>query len=160
MGQTFKALAARKLPGIPVFPNRFVIEICEAVHVHYKNLRIMLSLNDFECMANAFTQALDRWKKRGSPAVGEKHIELTRKEMTESTEDSVKVNLNHNLYKRNDGKIFAEGAKVEDDLYIHFKVRDLRLELTKEEFKQLAEAVSDASEALKEYEQSNICPVL
>ena len=47
MGQTIKTLAKEQLPGNPVFHNRFVIEVCEKFHFHYRNLRLTFSITDF-----------------------------------------------------------------------------------------------------------------
>ena len=63
--------------------------------------------------------------------------------------DEVKVNLNTNLYNKNEGRVFAEGADFTDPAYIHLKIRDLRLELSIDEFDQLSKAVIEARETLK-----------
>jgi hypothetical protein len=54
------------------------------------------------------------------------------------------------LYLENEGKIFAEGAELEEPRYIHLKIRDVRLELTLAEFKELSEAVIEAKGKLDE----------
>lgn len=149
MGQTIRNLSEKKVKKECVFNNRFVTEICELVHTHYRNLRIIQSIEDWVEFAEGVRDALERWKKLGEPECGNKHIELCRKLVAvKSPEDSVKINLNHNLYAKNEGKIFAEGANIDDKSYIHFKVRDLRIEMTKEEFKVWSEAFKEAEEKL------------
>jgi hypothetical protein len=151
MGHTLLPLANKKLNACAIFNNRFVVEIAETVHVHYRNLRINLSLTDWISMAQGMSDALKRWKDRGSPEPAQgTHIELCRKEVVKYPIDLdiCKVNLNKNLYLQHDGKIFAEGAGLEDEQYIHLKIRDLRIELTKEDFKVLAEAVKEASDVI------------
>lgn len=150
MGQTLSQLSSRKIDSKAVFNNRFVVEVCEKVHVHYRNLRLLLSLNDFLSMANGMKDALSRWEKMGKPEPGNCHIELCRKEVATDALDSEKLAINHNknLYPQNEGKIFSEGAEISDPTYIHLKVRDLRIELTLGEFNELAEAVAEARGAL------------
>ncbi|MBX4189764.1 hypothetical protein KW791_00480 [Candidatus Parcubacteria bacterium] len=150
MGQTITRLADRKLEGKAVFNNRFVVEICEKVHVHYRNLRIILSLKDWISVAQGMADALKRWEKLGSPDPGDRHIELCRKEVACDPigSDDIAINLNRNLYLLNEGKIFAEGAELSDQTYIHLKVRDQRLELSLSEFNQLADAIIEAKDKL------------
>lgn len=151
MGQTIEALASRKVSGEPVFANRFVVEVCEKMHVHYRNLRLLLSLPDFLEVAKGMRDALSRWEAMGKPEPSQgTHIELCRKQVAQFplSNDSLNVNLNKNLYAENEGKIFAEGAGLTDPRYIHLKIRDIRLELTLEEFRELVETVREAKESL------------
>lgn len=150
MGHTRENLAKRELSNQTIFNNRFVVEIAEKVHVHYRNLRIVLSLQDWIELCKGCADALERWKKRGCPEAKEGvHIELCRKKVaTEAVNEGVKVNLNDNLYVMNEGKIFSLGAEFKDKIYIHLKYRDLRLEMPLEEFKTFASAVKEADERL------------
>lgn len=151
MGKTIIGLAEEKFEEKAIFNNRLVVEVCETFHVHYRNLRIVLSQKDWESFGKGMNDAWTRWVQRGRPSCSSaNHIELCRKEVAVSPidNDSCKVNLNKNLYEQNEGKIFAEGADLLDDVYIHLKIRDLRLELTKAEFKVLAKAIKEADDAI------------
>lgn len=150
MGQTIEKLSSHKLDKNSIFDKRFVIEICEKVHVHYRNLRIVQSLDDFINMAEGFSSALERWKKRGCPGTGSRHIELCRKQVAVTDfSDTVEINLNENLYKKNIGGIFAEGSEFsEEESYIHVKIRDVRIEMGLGEFKEIANAFKEAQEKL------------
>lgn len=151
MGRTLLKLSDKKIKEKAIFDKRFVVEVAETMHVHYRNLRINLSLTDFLSMARGMADSLKRWEDRGKPEPKEGvHIELCRKEVATVplNSDYCKVNLNSNLYAENEGRIYADGAELDDAQYIHLKIRDLRLELTKEEFKVLAEAVKEASDAV------------
>lgn len=152
MGRTLIKLANKRLLSSAVFPQRFVIEICEKVHTHYRNLRITQSLTDWIQMAEGYKDALERWKKRGCPTPRkESHIELCRKIMRGEAEDEkLEVNLNKNLYLDNKDKIFAEGAEIEDLRYIHFKIRDLRIEMSISEFKEICALMKDAEAKLED----------
>lgn len=128
-----------------------MIEACETFHVHYRNLRIALSLPDFINFSEGVRDSYDRWVKRGKPYPRSgQHIELCRKAVatTEVEPPNVRVNFNKNLYVQNEGRVFSEGADFHDDNYIHLKIRDMRFEMSIDEFKVLAEAVREANECL------------
>ncbi len=155
MGSTIKNLAHVELNTKAVFDRRFVIEIAEKMHVHYRNLRLNLSMQDFIEMCNGFIQARERWEKRGQPLPQKgTHIELCRKTVaTEAHNDGIKVNLNHNLYNGNLERIYAEGADFKEPVYIHLKIRDMRLEMSVDEFKALSTVIKNAE---RELENSSI----
>lgn len=151
MGHTLKPLASAEVSQKSIFNNRFCIEICEKVHTHYRNIRIVQSLDDFITMASGFTDALDRWKKRGCPGTSKnRHIELCRKQIAISDESNlIQVNLNDNLYNKNADGIFSAGADFTDEKYIHLKIRDIRFEMSINEFKEFAHVVTQASRELE-----------
>lgn len=155
MGQTIQTLSQRSLKRPAIFNNRFVVESCETFHFHYRNLRINLNFQDWQAIGKGIADAFMRWMRKGSPTGG--HSELCRKQVaTNPHNDGIMINLNKNLYKGNSGKIFSKGTDLKEDEYIHFKYRDLRLEMTKEEFKEMAECFKEAKGALDEIEGSRI----
>ena len=152
MGSTYKQLAKKKISGRSIFNNRFAVEVCETMHLHYRNLRIVLSLGDFTEFAKGVIAAYERWKQRGcpEPKKGE-HIELCRRKVaSEVYNEGIQINLNRNLYNFHEGKIFAEGAGIKDNYYIHLKIKDLRAELTLSEYKVLSNAIREADKRLKD----------
>jgi len=159
MGHTVKPLSLVEISKHSVFNNRFVIEICERVHTHYRNLRIIQPLDEFITIAEGINQALERWKKRGCPGTGKgMHIELCRKQIALNEESNkIQVNLNDNLYNKNVDGIYSLGADFSDPQYIHIKYRDLRLEMSIPEFKEFADAVSKAA---REVEVGDTAPAL
>lgn len=151
MGQTLRTLSAKPLGKDVVFGGRFVIEVCEAVHVHYRNLRIVMSIPGFHTMALGFIHAFERWKKRGEPEAKQgTHIELCRLTPEPIGDDMIRINLNKNLYPHYEGKIFSEGSEIKDPDYIHVKIRDLRLELSRADFDAIADAFQEAKQNLSE----------
>ena len=47
LGNIYKILGEKKpKPQSDYYPDRFVIELCENVHIHYRNIRIELSMNE------------------------------------------------------------------------------------------------------------------
>lgn len=151
MGRTIECLSRKVIGKKSIFDSRFVLELCEKAHIHYRNIRIVQSLDDFISTAEAFVSALDRWKKRGCPGTGvNQHIELCRKKVAINDEsDTIQVNLNENLYKKNEGGIFSEGSEfLEEEKYIHVKVRDTRWEMSVSEFLLVTECFEEAKERL------------
>ncbi len=159
MGRSLTKLTKREIPNKAIFDSRFVVEVCEKMHLHYRNLRILLSLPDFLELARGFIAAMERWEKLSQPEPKEgQHIELCRRKVaTEAYNEQIQVNLNQNLYNANKDKIYAAGAEFEEEKYIHLKVRDLRIELSLKEFGEFADAVAEAKRGL---ENSNISPLL
>jgi hypothetical protein len=155
MGHSLIKLTKKELPDKAIFNSRFVVEVCEKVHVHYRNLRILLSMVDFLELAKGLVVAMERWDKLGQPEPKkDQHIELCRRKVaTEPYNEGVQVNLNLNLYNDNKDKIYAEGAEFSDEKYIHVKWRDLRIECSIKEFEEFADAVAEAK---RELESSNI----
>lgn len=146
MGHTVKPLAKKEISKKSIFNNRFVIELCEKIHVHYRSLRLNLSVRDWIEMCEGFIKAYQRWKDRGAPDVGLKHVELCRKTVGKDTHhDDIQINLNRNLYPHNAGRIFSEGANFDEPYYIHLKIRDMRVELSLAEYQKLSEAVKEAN---------------
>ena len=79
------------------------------------------------------------------------HIELCRKQIAIADNSKlIQVNLNDNLYNKNQDGIFSLGADFTDDKYIHLKLRDLRLEMSINEFKEFANVVIEASRKLED----------
>ena len=121
------------------------------MHLHYRNLRILLSIGDFSEFARGVIAAYERWKQIGCPEPKEgQHIELCRRKIaTDVYNEGIQINLNRNLYNFNEGKIYAEGAELKDAYYIHLKIKDLRIELTVAEYEALSNAVKEADKRLK-----------
>lgn len=148
MGQTIKELYKKKLTGRSIFPRRFVIEVCEEFHVHIRNLRLLLDTTDFLNIAEGFKSALDRWNKRGKPQPSAKnHIELCRKKVAEDGME-FKINLNKNLYNHHEGMVFSDGAEFSEENYVHFKLGDIRVELTIDQFKEVADGCDRAVKSI------------
>lgn len=152
MGQIVRSLVSQQTNPRTIFNHRFVVEICEKVHVHYRNLRILMSLHDWLEMARGMRDSLTRWESQGSPEPHDgTHIELCRKDVAKHPVDDghIRVSLNNNLYNKNGDKIYSLGAGFEEPQYIHLKIRDLRLEMSIDEFKELSKVVAEANSKLE-----------
>lgn len=150
MGHSLLKLSKKEIADKAIFNSRFVVEICEKVHLHYRNLRILLSLPDFMELSKGLIVAMERWQKLGQPEPkAGQHIELCRRKVaTGSYNEGLQVNLNQNLYNANKDKIYAEGCEFEEEKYCHIKWRDLRIECSIKEFEEFADVVREAKEKL------------
>jgi len=64
MGNVYKILSVRKIKPQPdYFADRLIIELCENIHLHYRNLRIELSKSEFLEFADAIAEAARELKK-------------------------------------------------------------------------------------------------
>ena len=101
-------------------------------------------------MSRGMVKSIERWGKLGNPEPGKGvHIELCRRKVAQDAHnDGIQVNYNKNLYNVHKGQIFAEGADLEDESYIHLKIRDMRIELTEQEFRDLADVIGKAKFSL------------
>lgn len=158
MGQTLRNLARRDLKKNNIFNHRFVVELCETMHVHYRNVRIVLSQRDWSSVAQGCSDSLKRWAKMDMPTVGKKHIELCRKPVAEEIgNEEMALNLNKNLYIKYKDKVFAEGNRLNEEVYIHFKYRDIRIELPIQEFRDMADMFTEAKKTFERvYEADEI----
>ena len=148
MGQTIHELSRRELKPNKIFNHRFVIELCEGMHFHYRNFRFMLNRDSWHQIAKGCSDSLARWMKRGFPAYGTKHMELCRKQVVPEEKEMMCINLNKNLYNRFEDKVFSEGNDFKEPEYIHVKYRDLRIEMPIQEFNDFAAMVRDAQTTL------------
>ena len=110
-----------------------------------------MELSDWLRFCEGVKDSLERWNKRGNPEPNpKKHIELCRKQIAaKNISNKILINLNKNLYPQNEGRIFSEGANFTEDEYIHLKIRDIRLELSKNDFKKLIYEVKKAEKSLE-----------
>ena len=57
MGQVFETLVAKTVPR-PEFNNRGVVELCENIHLHWRNFRLEFTKDEFRLFL-AMMQAID-----------------------------------------------------------------------------------------------------
>lgn len=130
--------------GRRIFPSRFVTECCESNHVHYRNVRLELSDAEFELVGVGFCSGLDV-KLAGKHVVFPgKHVELSRCVLPDcESEGRLQVDLMRNIYKplRYDGAEFFE-----DDDFIVLRYHNLRVEMSRADFKEFARVVGEANE--------------
>ena len=151
MGKVIAPLAKTNVPANTVFDRRFVLECCERFHIHWRNIRLELTADNWIGFVNTFEQAIATWRANGSPRQHE-HLELARylmdtSEIVHPTE--VEVELCENLYKNLRETHGADAEFWEEDAFVHFHYRDMRFEMSIEDFLGFSKAMADGRERLQ-----------
>lgn len=67
MGNIYRVLAKKDISSPSFFPTRLVIEDCENIHLHIRNLRIEFSTREFINFVGALNTALKEFRNWGTP---------------------------------------------------------------------------------------------
>jgi GT2 family glycosyltransferase len=150
MGKVIAPLAKTQVPANTVFDKRLVIECCERFHIHWRNVRLELTPDIWDGFVATFEQAIATWRANGSPRQHE-HLELARYLMDTSQivhPTDVEVELCENLYKNLRATHGADAEFWEEDAFVHFHYRDMRFEMSIEDFLGFSKAMADGRERL------------
>src|SRR4051794_2261486 len=151
MGKVIRRLAAGTVPEQTIFDKRFVAECCETFHLHWRNLRLELTPGNWSQLVAAFNEADRKWRAAGSPPE-HSHLELTRFLRSEPAINgtSVGAELCENLYKTAPPEFSRDAEFYEEDEFVHFHYRDLRVEMSVEDFLGFSGVMAEARERLLE----------
>jgi hypothetical protein len=70
MGNVYSELSKAKLKEYPeYYSTRFVVEECENIHIHYRNLRLEFSVDEFYVFAEKIHQASKVLESRGEKKI-------------------------------------------------------------------------------------------
>jgi GT2 family glycosyltransferase/ADP-heptose:LPS heptosyltransferase/tetratricopeptide (TPR) repeat protein len=143
MGKIIRLLAASKLSQKTIFNSRFVVECCENFHLHWRNLRLELTPPNFSAVAQTVETGNRVWQAQGSPP-SHPHLELSRTVIQEPIcqPTDLKIELCENLYKNHETS--KDSHFLDEDLFVHLHYRDLRVEMSNEEFHRFARTVTEA----------------
>ncbi len=159
MGEILKDLVRIELPDREPHNSRMFIDLCENIHIHYREFRIVFSLNEYFEFADIMNKStLD---VRNYLAQNDQYKEMTYPTtlMVASGKIRQKKLLqnsprpNSSFYFPNVFAIELQTERVTDEIHVHW--RDYRLALPREHFKIIAQAFQDANESLKEFEEQN-----
>ena len=158
MGLVLHDLVRRKLPDRELHNSRMFVDLCENIHIHYRELRIVFSLDEYfefasilgvstEDARNYLAQNPDyeegKYKTTLMVAGGpERQLKLL--------ENSPKPN--QSTYFANDFAIELQAASVIDEIHVHW--RDYRIALSRKHFHLIADAFSKAKSELVAFEQT------
>ena len=138
MGNTIKILAEKKLkPEADIYSDFLSFERCENFHIHLRNLRMIFNKEEFDTFCKSTMCALEEWKKQGKP----------NPDPNKSLPDylfSSKVNPVHGE-RPTDFAIEVQGDlphMPKNMIHIHYK--SLRLDVSHEEFLELADLFAKA----------------
>jgi len=146
MGQNKQHLQQIDLQSQTIFPERAVIECDETIHVHWRNLRLEMSDEDFLAFADMMTRAMVAYKMQGLHTKEGQHLELARAKVVNPVQSArLAVDEQVNLYKLLN---YPDAEFYEDDEFIVIRLRDLRIEMSKDEFQRIAGAITNANAKL------------
>lgn len=147
MGRNKRHLSEQKLNSKTIFPNRMIAECDETIHIHWRNLRLEMSDEDFVEFANMIIKAYSSYKMKDLHTKEGQHIELAIGRVNNPVKSSdFKIDEQVNLYKILN---YPHSEFYEEDDFIVIRLRDLRIEMSKEEFGKIAGVVKEADEKLK-----------
>ena len=145
MGHTIKTLFNKKIkPVSDIYSTMHTVERCENFHIHHRNLRMLFNKDEFITFCNSCIIALNSWKSTGS--------------LLPEPDKS----LPEYLYNRPINSVHGERPEdfcieVQGDLphmppnMIHIHLKSLRLDVSHDEFIELAEGFKKALEEFKEW---------
>ena len=133
MGDIARILAAKTSFSAPLFNDKLRLEAAEAMHIHWRDLRILATVSQFETVGDAFYKAFKKWDG--------------------SLSEDEDVNLSYPVLP--DGILFDTICSIEEQEsgIIHFHYGDIRLELKSEIFLFLARLFEQAK---KKYNNSRV----
>ncbi len=147
MGNTIKLLAEKKLKAISdIYSDMHTIERCENFHIHWRNLRMLFSKEEFEVFCKSTISAYNAWIQMGKP----------NPEPNKSLPEylySGKINPIHGE-RPNDFAIEVQGdLPYMPKNFIHIHYKSLRLDVSHKEFLELADLFIKAKEEFKKWKK-------
>jgi hypothetical protein len=129
MGDIRKVLYLKELPKRTITPTKFWTDLCENFHLHLRNIRLDFSIREFKQLAEFVIKILP------------KVLDTIKKvDYKEGNHDFLAMFSTRQVISQ-DSDYYADRFSIElqKDSTIHIHYRDLRLHLSSEEFKELAE---------------------
>ena len=156
MGLVKKKLGSTSLPDREAHNSRLFVDLCENIHIHFRELRVVFSLDEyfeFVDILNRSTEDIRSYLAQ-NPDYEEGAFPSTvmvgggktrqRKLLQNSPAP------NESTYFPHDFEIELQDESVVDEIHVHW--RDYRFALPRSHFKEIAQTFYTASKKLEEYE--------
>lgn len=140
----------------------FAIELREDWHIHWGDIRIEMTSEDFEGFALAIQQAYENWIRDGKPEIlpemkrygewpGEEGLDHFKGEDRNSPKTSNgKTRFHFKKFPRTErGKLYFDHVcqiELQRGGWYHIHYKNFRLELSKEQLKKLGQAILRSAE--------------
>jgi hypothetical protein len=159
MGKVKQQLDGFELPDREAHNSRMFVDLCENIHIHYREFRIVFSLDEYFEFVDILTRSTEdvRSYLAQNPDYQEGVYPTTlmvaggpmqqRKLLQNSPQP------NQPVYFANDFAIELQDQSVVDEIHVHW--RDYRLALPREHFKLIADSFARAKAQLLEFEAHN-----
>lgn len=157
MGAVKKLLAGKTLKEREKHNSRALVDLCENIHIHYREFRLIFSLDEyfeFVNIVNKSTQDV-RSYLYNNPEYKEQEYPTTimiacgKDRQRKFLENSPQPH--RSTYHNNHFAIELQEEFVTDEIHVHW--RDLRIALNRENFKDVAEAFIEAHQNLTDFER-------
>jgi len=159
MGEIKKTLISSKLPDRLPHNGRMFIDLCENIHIHYRELRIVFSINEFLEFADIFKRSVEDVRNYliQNPDYKEQQLKdtiiIAGGNCMQSSYLKNSPQPTQSKYFNNDFSIELQDKNVRDEINVHW--RDYRIALPREHLKIIADLFSKAKEHLIEFEKLN-----
>ncbi len=138
MGTIKRVLAERKIkPVSDIYANFHQVEHCENFQIHWRNLRLVFDMPEFEQFVTKAWVGYQRWIQSGRPPFGPKEGFITGL-------DGAMIDGPHGFLP--DVLVIEEQTQKD---YIQFHYKSMRLDLSKREFLEMADAFTEAANNLR-----------
>ncbi len=148
MGKVIKRLASRSISQTTLYDRRVVLECAETFHLHWRNVRLEMSHANFRSFIAMLQRAMEAWKHHGSPEAAT-YLELGSMTVEKPVcyPDEFKIELCEYPCAAESGQEHS-GCHHEPD-YVHLHYRDLRVEMSLQDFGTFASVVTQAYRTLQ-----------
>jgi hypothetical protein len=128
VGEIKKLLAADKIPFRTITPNMIWSDLCENIHLHYRNIRFDFSHKEWAHFRAAIQM------------IGLSVEEQIEKSGHKEGDPNFLIQIKYRHPLKTDSKYYANRCTIEQqrDNTVHFHYRDLRLHMSNEEFREIA----------------------
>lgn len=146
MGQNKQNLSENFLNPLSIFPNRAVVECDETIHLHWRNLRLEMSDEDFLAFCDMVLKSYSSYLMNKHKTNEGQHIELSKCAIKNPIQPTrLKIDEQVNLYKILQ---YPDAEFYKEDTFIVIRLRDLRIEMGIEEFNTFYQTMSKAHDKL------------
>lgn len=159
MGAVKMRLAKRLLKDREAHNSRLFVDLCENIHIHYREYRFVFSLDEFLEFSDILqksTKDIRNYLLNNPDYKEGKFSDLVmiaggRQRQMKRLKNSPRPNVSG--YLNNDFAVELQEGHVVDEIHIHY--RDFRLSVNRENFKELADAFIEARNKLEEFQIHN-----
>lgn len=159
MGLVKKELARAELPDREAHNSRMFIDLCENIHIHYREFRIVFTLDEYFEFADILERSTEdvRSYLAQNPDYEEGRYPTTimiaggKERQRQLLRNSPAPN--QSAYFPNDFAIELNDESVVDEMHVHW--RDYRFAIPRSHFRVIADTFAKAKDALDAFEAEN-----
>lgn len=156
MGEILQDLVRIKLPDREAHNSRLFVDLCENIHIHHREFRIVFSLDEYFEFVDIIRRSTEDVRSYlaqnpdfeeglyGTTLMVAGGADRQRKLLEKSPQP------NRSKYFANDFAIELQTETVTDEIHVHW--RDYRFALNRDQFKKIADAFTSAKMALDDFE--------